>query len=280
MWSRSQVKERGKATFKANYWKVVLVSMLFLILGGGGSYSANNINNHQDNGAYSVDGDSLDFSVGGYDYGIIEQDDIDELDGVVAMMNQMAPITWAVWAIGLLIFVLIVLALAIVIDVFVYNPLELGIKRFSLVNLNSPAMVREIGFGFDNCYKNVINILFFKDLYTVLWTFLFIIPGIVKSYEYRMIPYLLAENPAMTKEQAFAESKRLMDGNKWNAFVYDLSFIGWYFVSLITVGIAYIFYVGPYKFMADASLYDSIRLSKTVYNNPEFYNAGPNNMGV
>lgn len=48
----------------------------------------------------------------------------------------------------------------------------------------------------------------------------FVIPGIVKAYEYMMIPYLLADNPQMTKEQAFAESKRMMQGQKWKAFVW------------------------------------------------------------
>ena len=54
---------------------------------------------------------------------------------------------------------------------------------------------------------------------------MFIIPGIIKAYEYSMIPYLLAENPNMSKQEAFAISKELMDGNKFNAFVLDLSFI-------------------------------------------------------
>lgn len=50
-----------------------------------------------------------------------------------------------------------------------------------------------------------------------------------------MIPYLLADNPQMTKEQAFAESKRMMQGQKWKAFVLDLSFIGWYILSGLTL---------------------------------------------
>lgn len=63
--------------------------------------------------------------------------------------------------------------------------------------------------------------------FTGLWMLLFIIPGIVKSYEYMMIPYLLAEHPEMTRQEAFAESKQMMDGNKWDAicvrsFIYRL----------------------------------------------------------
>ncbi len=68
---------------------------------------------------------------------------------------------------------------------------------------------------------------FGRDLYTVLWTLCLIIPGIVKSYEYKMIPYILAENPRILRKRAFEISKNMMDGEKWNAFVIDLSFIGW-----------------------------------------------------
>ena len=113
--------------------------------------------------------------------------------------------------------------------------------------------------GVENNYKNIAKTMFFRDLYTVLWSMLFIIPGIVKSYEYQMIPYLLADNPQMTKEEAFAESKRMMQGQKWNAFVLDLSFIGWDILSGMTMGILGIFYVQPYKDGTHAALYEALR---------------------
>ena len=96
-------------------------------------------------------------------------------------------------------------------------------------------------------------------MYIVLWSLLFVIPGIVKGYEYRMIPFLLAENPDMTKEEVFEESKKLMTGNKWKAFVYDLSFIGWNILSILTCGILSIFFVNPYKSSADAALFEAIK---------------------
>lgn len=61
---------------------------------------------------------------------------------------------------------------------------------------------------------NSVKILFFRDLYTILWSLLFIIPGIVKGYEYRMIPYILAEHPDMEMKQAFALSREMMDGQQ------------------------------------------------------------------
>nr|DAM70348.1 MAG TPA: Protein of unknown function (DUF975) [Caudoviricetes sp.] len=83
--------------------------------------------------------------------------------------------------------------------------------------------------------------------------------GIVKSYEYMMIPYLLAEHPEMTRQEAFAESKRMMDGNKWNAFVLDLSFIGWTLLGICTVGILLVFYVEPYIYLTHAELYHALK---------------------
>jgi hypothetical protein len=164
-----------------------------------------------------------------------------------------------VFVMAMVIGVLLVVALAIVLAAFVFNPIAVGCDRFFLRNLNEPAQVGNIGYAFDNNYKNIAKTMFFRDLYTVLWTLLLVIPGIVKSYEYQMIPYLLADNPQMTKEQAFAESRRMMHGQKWRAFVLDLSFLGWNILSALTLGILGIFYVQPYMNATHAALYEALR---------------------
>ena len=84
---------------------------------------------------------------------------------------------------------------------------------------------------------------------------LFIIPGIIKSYSYRLVPYILAENPDIDTNEALMRSEQLMRGNKWETFIYDLSFIGWYILSIFTCGILSIFWVQPYKLACDAELY-------------------------
>ena len=115
--------------------------------------------------------------------------------------------------------------------------------------------------------------MFFRDLYTFLWSLLFVIPGIVKGYEYRMIPYLLAEYPDMPMEDAFTISRNMMYGNKWKAFVLDLSFILWVLLSGITLGLAGIFYVDPYMAQTNAALYDAIKIEKQPFSgqNPGGY---------
>ena len=88
---------------------------------------------------------------------------------------------------------------------------------------------------------------------------LFVIPGIIKGYEYRMVSYILADQPELSRKEAFQLSKQMMKGQKWNAFVLDLSFIGWYLLCLVTCGIAGIFYVYPYVFATDAELYLALK---------------------
>ena len=286
MWTRAELKSKAKFSFKRNYWKSVLISLILaLLVGGGGSGSSissavsNNLIGSSDSSVtddYFNDDSSLydgnDFYDDTYDGNV--EDDIDDL-------NSMADNTAGMMAIGIFLMVFIMMfvvlmAVVILLDVFIFNPLEVGCKKYYLRNLNEPAQVGNIGYAFDNNYKNITKTMFFRDLFTVLWTLLFIIPGIVKSYEYQMIPYLLADNPQMTKEQAFEESKRMMQGQKWKAFVLDLSFIGWNILSALTLGILGIFYVQPYMDATHAALYEALRYGMP-YNNAQygFYNGMP-----
>lgn len=279
MWTRAELKSKAKFSFKRNYWKSVLISLILaLIVGGGSSGSSissavsNNLIGSSDSNVtddYSNDDSSLydgnDFYDDTYDGNV--EDDIDDL-------KSMADNTAGMMAIGIFLMVFIIvfvvlMAVVILLDVFIFNPLEVGCKKYYLRNLNEPAQVGNIGYAFDNNYKNITKTMFFRDLFTVLWTLLFIIPGIVKSYEYQMIPYLLADNPQMTKEQAFEESKRMMQGQKWKAFVLDLSFIGWNILSALTLGILGIFYVQPYMDATHAALYEALRYGMP-YNNAQY----------
>lgn len=118
---------------------------------------------------------------------------------------------------------------------------------------------KDILFVFRNNYVNVCVNIFLKQLFTFLWCLLLIVPGIVKAYEYMMVPYLLAENPDMSREEVFAMSKRMMDGNKWNAFVLDLSFIGWMILGALTLNIVNVLYTNPYRYLTSAELYHTLK---------------------
>lgn len=252
MWSRVDLKQRAKNTFKLNYWKCVLVSLILVLIAGGAGGSSGSIGS-------SISSRVTDNTINSSDYSMY--DDLDEIVQEAASSDSTGFSQAAMIAVFVVVFVVvfvIIMAFACVIDIFICNPLEIGGKRFYVRNLHEKAQVGNLGFAFDTNYMNVVKVMFFKDLYVVLWTLLFIIPGIVKEYEYMMVPYLLAENPQMSKEEAFAASKQMMTGNKWKAFVLDLSFIGWHILSALTCGILEVFYVAPYVDAAHAALYDTL----------------------
>ena len=104
-------------------------------------------------------------------------------------------------------------------------------------------------------YGNIVKIMFLMELYLALWTCFFIIPGIIKLYEYRMVPYILAERSDINHKEAFTLSRSMMDGQKLDVFILDLSFIGWGVLSIFTCGIVGIFWTIPYKAATNAELY-------------------------
>ena len=119
----------------------------------------------------------------------------------------------------------------------------------------------EISQTFDGFTTNLVDNLITGLLYTVfigLWSLLFVIPGIVKSYSYAMTFYVLRDNPGMTATEAITESRRLMNGNKWRLFCLDLSFIGWAILCCLTFGILTL-WVNPYMQTARAAFYEDIK---------------------
>lgn len=99
--------------------------------------------------------------------------------------------------------------------------------------------------------------MFLRGLYVFLWSLLFLIPGIIKSYSYAMTPFIMAENPNMTASEAIAVSKVIMDGHKWELFCLELSFIGWMFLSVLSFGIGFLF-LTPYMNAAFTAFYKGI----------------------
>lgn len=86
-----------------------------------------------------------------------------------------------------------------------------------------------VGDAFKGFYDlwSAIKVSFLTSLFTTLWTFLLIIPGIIKSFSYSMAMYILAENKGMSALEAIRQSKKMMHGKKMDLFILGLSFIGW-----------------------------------------------------
>ena len=258
MWTRKELKERAKEALKRNYWKIVLVSLIGMLIGGG-------------LGSSGISGGGSDIRDMASDnvkehFTEHENDDVDwegaeaVLDDIQMDIRPQDIVAVAFTVIVVLIVAAIVLAIVLARDGLLLNPVQVGINRFMVKSLDDTARIAEVGYTFDHNYKNGVKVMFFKDLYVVLWSLLFIVPGIYKAYQYRMVPYILGENPDMTYQEVLQRSKDMMDGQKWDAFVLDLSFILWHMLGGITCGLAEIFYVAPYVNLTDAALYS--RLSR------------------
>ena len=144
----------------------------------------------------------------------------------------------------------------IAISLLLRNPILVGAKRFFLNNTRESASLKELQFALKSGnYLNIVAAKFLKNLFISLWCLLLVVPGIIKSLEYTMGDYILADNPNIGPMEALRESKQMMFGHKWNTFVLGLSFLGWEILNLFTVGLLDVFYVRPYMEATFAELY-------------------------
>ena len=220
MWNRAELKMRGNLAFKKNYVSAVVVALLMGIFGTvSGESSARRVSENSDIYSGNL------FNVG-------------MITGLLAGIAT------------------VVILIVLVAKVFVGNLLKMGGYRFFILNQTAQPGIGTLLDGFrSGHYVNIVLTMFLRDLFTALWSLLLVVPGIVKHYEYLMVPYIIAENPAMDYKEAFQISKQMMDGEKMEAFIMDLSFLGWYLLSAVTCGLLAIFYVNPYVQASFAEMY-------------------------
>lgn len=221
MWNRQQVKEQAKQIMKRNYWKMFVVTLLAGILTGEKTTIIERVQDFASNNL-SYDAQPIFYSPN-FQYIFYS-------------------------------FISVASILGILYTIFIGNVIVVGKNGYFIKNHNDNPELSEIFNGFKGNYLNVVKIMFLMDLKTLLWLFLFIVPGLIKAYEYSMIPYLLAENPDLSASQAFSLSKQMTTGQKMDLFVLDLSFIGWVFLGLICCGIGLLF-VQPYPEATKAEVY-------------------------
>ena len=112
-------------------------------------------------------------------------------------------------------------------------------------------------------YARTVGAVLLVFVYTLLWTLLLVIPGIIKAYSYSMTFYILRENPEMTAGDAITASQKMMDGHKMDLFLLSLSFIGWAILASITIGIGYLWLI-PYIYTAYAAFYETLKKETSV----------------
>jgi len=242
MWDRKDLKQKGKKAFLKNYWLCVLVAFLVGLL--------INITDFEINWNHTM---------------TVYEISLTESVNALALQYQNLPITFLVDASV----VRKIFVISVILDIFILNIIEIGGCRFFIKNRKSQAQGTDLIFGFQQNYFHLVGIQFLVNLFIFLWSLLFIIPGIVKSYEYCMVRFLLAENPEMSMQEAFQQSKAMMYGHKMDAFILDLSFIGWNILSAVTFGLVGLFYSSPYQYATQAELYNVLKENQMLIGNNE-----------
>lgn len=290
MWKRKELKNKAKEDVKKNYWTAILVCFLLALLTS--EFGTSII------GIWQED-DSMDPTYIIKNENIIMNDQInneqleeakeksEEIEERKANLSDIQIKVWEsientansavksykyifkVWdsiasfnlnQIGLGIGLSLAAVIALVFTILIAEPLIVAGRRYFIkATEEENAKMNEMGEVFKKgCWINVTITMLLKNIYNVLW-YLTIIGGFIKTYEYKMIPYILAENPKVNRKEAFKLSKEMMRGNKWKTFVLDLSFILWNMLSVLTFGLLNILYVNPYKSMTFAELYKELK---------------------
>jgi len=221
MWSRRDLKSRAKSVLKLSYWKAFLVSLV-IALAQGGLGGSSRAEYHTE---YAGD-----------------------------QFTELIPYLPLIISAAALVF-LLVLGLRI----FVGYPLEVGGRRYFIRSAGQDFDLNNLGFAFNKqWYLNICTAMLWRAFITFLWFLALIIPGLVKAYAYRLVPYILADNPHIDHRRALELSNRMTAGHKWPMFVLDLSFLGWYLLGLLALVIGTLF-VLPYQNATMAELYTVLR---------------------
>lgn len=115
--------------------------------------------------------------------------------------------------------------------------------------------------GFKENYVRSLVTLLLQSVYTFLWALLFIIPGIIKAYAYSMAFYLIYREPELQAADAITKSKEYTNGYKMDLFLLHLSYIGWYLLSILTLGILFLWVI-PKVMTAQTLIFEEIYLKK------------------
>lgn len=152
-------------------------------------------------------------------------------------------------------FILVVLN---VISIIMSGPLFVGLDYYilNMVRKKDP-QIEDLLYSFKTSLGTSVVSNIVRVLIIFLFSLLLVIPGIVKMYQYFLTAFLIADDPSLTGMDALNKSKEMMKGHKMRLFKLHLSFFGWYILSILTLGIGFIFLI-PYIYTANAVFYNDL----------------------
>lgn len=225
MWTRDLLKRNAKQALQSNYWTALLVCVMVSLITGSST--------------------GLSFKVS------FNLNDRFFYGGFLSLPF-------------ILIFGLFSVVISFAIGAFIFNPLIVGKSRYFMESRVGVPPFSSVFTTFGGpAYLNVVKVMFIKNLSIFLWSLLFVFPGIYKAYQYRMVDYLLAENPYMPYQRALDLSSQMTQGEKFNIFILEVSFFGWFFVGSLCFGVG-AFFVTPYFEATFAELYAALRAKAMV----------------
>lgn len=150
-----------------------------------------------------------------------------------------------------------------IIQLIIGGPLALGSVTFFL-NLfrEGNERIEDVFSGFSN-FGTAFLVQLLSGIFIMLWTLLLIVPGIIASLSYSMIYFIMRDNPGVSAMDLLKESKKLMDGEKGRLFMIYLSFIGWFLVGIITLGVGFLWII-PYMSATTTAFYEDLKMRKVV----------------
>lgn len=247
MWTRAALKSYAKDFLRKHYWKAFLVCLIVLVLTGDElSYRNSSSNNQEIN---INPGTTIEEMIEGQNNEILNTG----YRGLDRFVKSFGLFPLRFFGMGIFFFMVIAW---IIVTLFLNPLLEVGKNRFFLNGFKGDIDMKYLASTFNKEeFWSIFKCMFVTGVINFLWYLLLIIPGIIKSYEYRFVPYLLTNEPDLTFTEAISRSQELTAGEKWNMFVLDLSFIGWFFLGSLLFGIGGIF-VNPYYEATIARLYN------------------------
>ena len=258
MWTRARIKQEAKNSLRRfGYWMPLLITFLTGLVSGGmitGNSSTSSITTEYTS---EYGGDLTPAGFAAF---------IDEFFGEffyeigAAFENFFSNPLIATTTIFVIVLGFVIgLVVAFGWSAFVASPIIVGKNRYFMEHRAFDSKFERLFWSFKSGrYMNVVKIMFWRELKIFLWSLLFVIPGIIKSNEYSMGPYILAEKPHISSERAFELSKKMTRGEKWKIFVLDLSFLGWRILGVLCCCVGEIF-LQPYVEATYAELYQVMR---------------------